>query len=267
MVKPKVCRLWAFTIGMEYLDQLRRTISISHPPQRIISLVPSQTELLVDLGLEDRIVGVTKFCIHPKDVRKQKTIVGGTKNYRMEVIESLQPDLVLGNKEENEQSGIEELMGEYPVWLSDIYTLEDSLEMIGSLGEMLVAQTKAKEIILKLKSDFASALPKRGSAVYLIWNDPIMVIGSNTFINDMLNRAGFENLIQKPRYPQLIEKELMLLNPEYLLLSSEPFPFKEKHIQYFQSLLPKAKIRLVDGEMFSWYGSRLLKARSYFESL
>jgi ABC-type Fe3+-hydroxamate transport system substrate-binding protein len=252
---------------MEYLDQLKRTISISPPPQRIISLVPSQTELLVDLGLEDRIVGVTKFCIHPKDLRKRKTIVGGTKNYRMEVIESLQPDLVIGNKEENEQSGIEELMGKYPVWLSDIYTLEDSLEMIGSLGEMLVAKTKAKEIILKLKSDFASALPKRGSAIYLIWNDPIMVAGRDTFINDMLSKAGFENLIQNSRYPQLIDKELIALNPEYLLLSSEPFPFKEKHIQYFKSLLPNTEIRLVDGEMFSWYGSRLLKARSFFESL
>src|SRR5690606_36101517 len=116
-----------FAFSMEYIDQLKRSISISHPPQRIISLVPSQTELLVDLGLEEKIVGVTKFCIHPKDLRKRKSIVGGTKNYRMEVIESLKPDLIIGNKEENDQSGIEDLMRKYPVWMSDIYTVEDNL--------------------------------------------------------------------------------------------------------------------------------------------
>ena len=252
---------------MEYIDQLKRSIFISAPPQRIISLVPSQTELLVDLGLEDSIVGLTKFCMHPKGLRKRKAIVGGTKNYRMDVIESLKPDLIIGNKEENEQSGIEELMEKYPVWMSDIYSVEDSLEMIGSLAELLGAKSKAEEIILKLKSDFATSLPKKGSAVYLIWKDPIMVVGSNTFINEMIKFAGFDNLIQAARYPQLPMEELIKLNPEHLLLSSEPFPFKESHIQDFRSFLPKAKINLVDGEIFSWYGSRLLQAKSYCASI
>ena len=252
---------------MEYLDQLKRRISLVNPPQRIISLVPSQTELLVDLGLEERIVGVTKFCVHPKGLRKRKAIVGGTKNYRKDVIDSLQPDLIIGNKEENEQSGIEELMDMYPVWMSDIYTLEDSFDMIGHLGKMLGAEEKADEIGRKLTIDFASPLPKKGTAVYLIWNDPIMVAGTDTFINEMLNFAGFGNLIQASRYPQLTREELTDFNPEYLLLSSEPFPFKETHIQNFQSLLPMAKIRLVDGEIFSWYGSRLQQAKVYCESL
>ena len=92
---------------MNFTDQLNRNIFIPNPPKRIISLVPSQTELLVDLGLEDRIVGVTKFCVHPRDLREKKTIVGGTKNYRFEVIDSLQPDLIIGNKEENDKEGIE----------------------------------------------------------------------------------------------------------------------------------------------------------------
>lgn len=252
---------------MEYTDQLKRNVIISSPPKRIISLVPSQTELLVDLGLEDRIVGVTKFCVHPKGLVKRKTIIGGTKNYRMELIDSLQPDLIIGNKEENVQSGIEELMEKYPVWVSDIYTLEGSLEMIGCLGQMLGATTQAEEIIKQLKLDFALPLPKKGSAIYLIWKDPIMVAGVDTYINEMLGFAGFENLIQTSRYPQFSIEELVDLNPEHLLLSSEPFPFKEAHVKFFHSLLPKAKIKLVDGEMFSWYGSRLLKARSYFERL
>ncbi|WP_339708236.1 helical backbone metal receptor [Algoriphagus aquimarinus] len=252
---------------MEYLDQLKRSITITNPPQRIISLVPSQTELLIDLGLEERIVGVTKFCVHPKGLRKRKTIVGGTKNYRMEVIESLKPDLIIGNKEENEQSGIEELMEKYPVWMSDIYTLEDSLDMIGSFGEMQGVEEKAEEMIKQLNSDFALPLAKKGTAIYLIWKDPIMVAGRNTFIDEMMDFAGFDNLIQTSRYPQLTSEELVKLNPEHLLLSSEPFPFKDIHIQYFQSILPKAKVRLVDGEIFSWYGSRLLSVKGYCENL
>lgn len=185
----------------------------------------------------------------------------------MDVIESLQPDLIIGNKEENEQSGIEELMRIYPVWMSDIYTLENSFDMIGRLGKMLGVEENAEEINKQLIIDFASPLPLKGTAVYLIWNDPIMVAGTDTFINRMLNFAGFENLIQTARYPQLTREELTDCNPEYLLLSSEPFPFKQSHIQKFQSFLPMAKIRLVDGEIFSWYGSRLQKAKLYCESL
>lgn len=259
--------LSTFTLEMEYIDQLKRSISIKNPPQRIISLVPSQTELLVDLGLEERIVGVTKFCVHPKGLKKRKTIVGGTKKYRYDVIESLKPDLIIGNKEENEQSGVEKLMEMYPVWMSDIYSLEDSLEVIGDFGEMLRVKSKAEEIIKQLKSDFSKPLPKKGTSIYMIWKDPVMVAGSDSFINEMLGFAGFENLIQTPRYPQVSEEELIDLNPVHLLLSSEPFPFKETHVQYYESLLPKAKITLVDGKIFSWYGSRLLKARAYFESL
>ncbi|WP_057939712.1 ABC transporter substrate-binding protein [Algoriphagus resistens] len=251
---------------MEYVDQLRRRISIVNPPQRIISLVPSQTELLVDLGLEKNIVGVTKFCVHPKGLKERKVIVGGTKNYRYDVIESLRPDLIIGNKEENEKSGIENLMEKYPVWMSDIYNLEDSFEMILRLGELLRVKDKAVEIIRQLRLDFASPLQKKGTAVYLIWNDPIMAVGPNTFINKMLDFAGFENLTVSSRYPQLSKEELIDLSPNYLLLSSEPFPFKEKHVHYFQSLLADTEVRLVDGEMYSWYGSRLLKAKSYFNT-
>ncbi|UZD24697.1 helical backbone metal receptor [Algoriphagus halophytocola] len=252
---------------MHFTDQLKRSVSLPTPPQRIISLVPSQTELLVDLGLEERIVGVTKFCVHPEGLRKAKTIVGGTKNYRMDVIDSLKPDLIIGNKEENEQAGMEELMGKYPVWMSDIYNLQDSLEMIACFGQMLGAETKAEKIAGQLRIDFTKPLPRKGTAIYLIWKDPIMVAGRDTFINEMLGFAGFENLISTSRYPQLSEKEMAELNPEYLLLSSEPFPFKDIHMDYFHSLLPRARIRLVDGEIFSWYGSRLLRANTYFQNL
>ena len=252
---------------MHFTDQLNRTLSLPNPPRRIISLVPSQTELLVDLGLEDRIIGITKFCIHPPYLRKSKTIVGGTKNYRMEVIDSLQPDLILGNKEENEQKGIEMLSRKYPVWMSDIFTLKDALDMIGQVGEITETKEKAQEIIQRIENSFADRIYVKGTCVYLIWNNPIMVAGKNTFIDDMLNRAGFENLVQKGRYPELVLDEVQELNPDYVLLSSEPFPFKEEHLNEFRKALPHSKILLVDGELFSWYGSRLIKSAAYFKNL
>ena len=117
-----------------FIDHLGKQISISFPPKRIISLVPSQTELLADLGLEDRIVGITKFCIHPEPWQKTKTIVGGTKKFRFDVIDSLKPDLIIGNKEENYQGGIEQLKSQYPVWMSDIVTLKDAFAMIREIN-------------------------------------------------------------------------------------------------------------------------------------
>jgi ABC-type Fe3+-hydroxamate transport system substrate-binding protein len=252
---------------MLFEDQLKRTVSIPSPPQRIVSLVPSQTELLVDLGLEDRIVGVTKFCVHPASLRKTKTIVGGTKNYRFDIIDSLNPDLIIGNKEENDQSGIEKLEARFPVWMSDIATIYDCFEMIQSLGEILQVRDKADKIVQDLKKDFANPSPTKGTAVYLIWNDPIMVAGSNTFINEMLPLAGFENKVLDMRYPEVALAELKALSPQYVLLSSEPFPFKKEHIDYFKSQLPTSKVKIVNGEYFSWYGTRLLNAKTYFGSL
>ncbi len=252
---------------MHFTDQLQRSIFLPDPPRRIISLVPSQTELLVYLGLEEKIVGVTKFCIHPDFLRKKKAIVGGTKNYRYEVIDSLRPDLIIGNKEENEQTGIERLAEKYPVWMSDIINLEDSLRMISDLGLLTGTEVKAASLIEELKESLQKPAPKRGTCLYLIWENPYLVAGKNTFIDSMLAHAGFENLMRLDRYPQIDEKKLIELSPDFLLLSSEPFPFKEKHEQAFQKLLPKTQTLRVDGELFSWYGSRLLQSALYFRRL
>jgi len=251
---------------MLFTDQLNRKITISSPPRRVVSLVPSQTELLVDLGLEERLVGVTKFCIHPSHLRKSKVIVGGTKNYRFEQIVQLKPDLIIGNKEENDQSGIETLAQKYPVWLSDISSLEENNQMILELGKIFQASENAESIVEEINSSFEKPMERKGSAVYLIWNKPLMAAGQSTFIDSMLRIAGFTNGTQGYRYPELTEKELKSISPNHLLLSSEPFPFKRKHIDYFQSFLPNTNIKLVDGEMFSWYGSRLLKSADYFRS-
>lgn len=252
---------------MIFFDQLHRSIFIPDIPKRIISLVPSQTELLVDLGLVDHIVGITKFCVHPEFLLKEKAVVGGTKNYRLEVIADLKPDLIIGNKEENDQSGIELLMNNFPVWMSDIYSLKDSLDMILRLGEIFQVEKRAKSISEQIQGDFLEKGLFKGTAVYLIWNKPMMAVGTNTFINEMLPYAGFENLITETRYPQITAEDLQQLDPNYLLLSSEPFPFKPKHLKEFENFLPKAKVVLVNGELFSWYGSRLLSAKEYFSTI
>ena len=253
-----------------FTDQLQNAIFLAEKPKRIISLVPSQTELLFDLGLENEVVGVTKFCIHPKEKVKAKTKIGGTKNFNFEVIDELQPDLIIGNKEENYQEGIEKLAEKYPVWMSDIFTLEDSLDMIRKVGELTGKADNATEIAAKTAEAFA-ALPqpeKKIPAAYFIWKNPYMAAGSNTFIDDMLQRCGFENIFaQDERYPEISIEMLQKSRPEVILLSSEPFPFQERHFPEFQEILPDANVMIVDGEMFSWYGSRLLKAPAYFKEL
>ena len=256
-----------------HTDQMGRLVSLSDKPMRIVSLVPSQTELLYDLGLGDRVVGITKFCIHPADWFKTKTRVGGTKNINFNTIAKLQPDLIIGNKEENDRESIEQLMQQYPVWMSDIKTLDDAKDMIVAISRITQTEDKAEEIITTVDEGFSSLTPlyPTRSVLYLIWNNPYMAAGSDTFINHLLERCGFyipgilsENDI---RYPELSEDQIFHLNPEYILLSSEPFPFKEKHIKALQAILPKAKIMLVDGEMFSWYGSRLIHTGPYLQNL
>lgn len=260
-----------------FTDQLDRTLEISSVPNRIISLVPSQTELLYDLGLRDEVIGITKFCLHPEEWFHGKTRVGGTKTYDFEKIKALAPDLIIGNKEENEREQIEQLMERYPVWMSDIYTLADALEMIVNLGALLNRKQEAEALKIKIEKafdvfgDFVRQTPLNNMKVaYFIWRQPYMVAGSHTFIDHMLLRCGFKNVFSSDsftRYPELSPGQLKEAAPDIILLSSEPYPFKEKHVAEFQSICKNAKIITVDGELFSWYGSRLLHAPAYFTKL
>ncbi len=248
---------------------LGREVEIPLQPQRIVSLVPSQTELLFDLGLEDQIVGVTKYCIHPADKTKQKAKVGGTKKFRFNNIDQLQPDLIIGNKEENYQEGISKLEGRYPVWMSDVSSLADAYSMISNIGVIVGKSEEANQIITHINEKFKvfKTPEKKSSALYFIWRSPYMAVGNDTFIHHMMGRCGFENALKKPRYPELRPETIEILNPEYIFLASEPYPFKERNIQEFRDICPDAKIILVNGELFSWYGSRLQYAPEYFRKL
>jgi ABC-type Fe3+-hydroxamate transport system substrate-binding protein len=243
--------------------------------QRIISLVPSQSELLYDLGLADSIVGITKFCVHPAAKVKGTVKIGGTKNFNFDRIEALKPDLILGNKEENYQAGIERLAEKYKVWISDIVTLEDALEMIHIVGELTHTTQKAEILVQAIQHQFGilkdlTIQPFSNSitVVYFIWREPYMVAASGTFIDEMLKKCGFENVFSDlSRYPQISAEQLQVSNPQVILLSSEPYPFKAKHMAELQTICPDSLIRLVDGELFSWYGSRLLRSVDYFKEL
>jgi ABC-type Fe3+-hydroxamate transport system substrate-binding protein len=249
------------------VDQMGNSVMVSVPPKRIISLVPSQTELLADLGLVDEVVGITKFCVHPQ-TWKQKPHVGGTKLFNYGHIDQLAPDLIIGNKEENYREGIEELQKKYPVWMSDIETLSDATEMIRSIGVLTDRSLRAQEIANGIEERFTHVKQVSSmKTLYLIWKKPWMAAGKNTFIDCMLSRLGLINAVERSRYPELGEQEIKQIDPDLILLSSEPYPFKEHHSKELKALCPNAKIVLVDGEMFSWYGSRLLKAPAYFETL
>ncbi len=255
-------------------------------PKRIISLVPSQTELLYDLGLTEEVVGITKFCVHPEEWFRSKTRIGGTKKIDIEKIRALQPDLIIGNKEENEKEQIEMLMQEFPVWMSDIYTLKDSFDMIMRIGTITGKAQEAAILKLMIESEFRNLIAfvsnqksnisqhtshsSSLSVAYFIWKGPYMVAGSNTFIDDMLQLCGMKNVFSGTdfmRYPEISMETLKNADPQLILLSSEPYPFKEKHIIDLKGICPDATVRLVDGEMFSWYGSRLLEAPVYFRNL
>jgi ABC-type Fe3+-hydroxamate transport system substrate-binding protein len=250
-------------------DQMQRTVQVPAHPVRIVSLVPSQTELLFHLGLHERVVGVTRFCVHPAEALRTKPSVGGTKKFDFEQIHALRPDLILGNKEENYREGIEALSRHYPVWMSDIEDLPQALAMIRFVGELANTTVAANQLVNQIEDAWRPAPFFAGQrALYLIWRKPWMAAARHTFIDALMTTAGLQNAAaDRTRYPALTAQDIERYQPEVVLLSSEPFPFRDRHVAEVQALLPGARVLLVDGEMFSWYGSRLLYTPGYFRQL
>lgn len=243
---------------MKFIDQTGYELRLSANPTRIISVVPSQTELLFDLGLDKEVVGITKFCLHPEAWFRSKERVGGTKKLDIGKIRALKPDLVIANKEENTREDIEDIRSFCPVWTSDIADIEDALEMIGRVAELVGRQVEGLELQEEISSTFKN-IPSFGlKAAYLIWKDPYMAAGGLTYISSMMQACGLTNVfMDRTRYPKISIRDLHAAQPDLLLLSSEPYPFKLNDLQELHQVLQNVKIVLVDGEMFSWYGSRM----------
>lgn len=250
-------------------DQTGNEVYLNKIAKRIISLVPSQTELLYTLGLDSEVIGITKFCVHPKEWFHNKKRVGGTKNIHIDEITLLQPDLIIANKEENVRSQIESLKKIAPVYVSDVDNLDSALQMMYDVGRMTGKETKAAELIAAIQYNFSKLIPAENvNTAYFIWNDPYMTVGGDTFISDMLNRCGFINIFRNQnRYPEITLDDIKEKDCQLILLSSEPYPFKQEHLKAMEKQLPNLTVLLADGEMFSWYGSRLLLATDYFKKL
>ncbi|OCK51666.1 cobalamin-binding protein [Chryseobacterium sp. CBo1] len=235
---------------------------------RVVSLVPSITEALFDLGLtENEIVGRTKFCIHPSEKVKKIEIIGGTKNLNLEKIKRLKPDLILANKEENVKEQVEDLMNNFKVVVSNTETIEDNYYLLKNLGLLFNKEEKAQAFNLKIYEIFnQTQINSTVKVAYLIWNKPYMTVGSDTFIHHVLSEIGFENIFKnQTRYPEITAEDLA--EADAIMLSSEPFPFREKHIAELKAIYPDKKIIIVDGEAFSWYGTHIAKCENYFKEL
>jgi iron complex transport system substrate-binding protein len=257
------------------IDQLGTQHVFETTPKRIVSLVPSQTELLFDLGLEDSVIGITKFCVHPFHFKSIKKVVGGTKKVHFEKIRLLQPDIIIANKEENTPEIVAELSKICPVWVTDIVTLQDNETMITDFGTLFNTRTEAQKWVDKINyavrdfKQFTKDIPFKKVA-YFIWANPYMVAGNRTFINEMLRLNNFQNIYEdkEGRYPEVELKKIRFEgDPDLVLLSSEPFPFADEHAFELGRFTHHAKTVFVDGEYFSWYGSRLVKAIAYFKKM
>lgn len=254
----------------EVTDGMGRKVVFPNPPKRIVSLCPSITETLYALGLEERIVGRTRYCIHPTEQVEGAILVGGTKEVNLETIQALEPDLIVTDKEETPREIAEALMEHYNVFLFDVQTYENALQMIETLGGITGSEEKSLELVHSIEREFAilpMGQPKK--VVYFIWRKPYMAAGRNTFIDAILTKGGFVNLMaeREQRYPEITLEEIQQLEPDYIFLSSEPFPFADQHKEELQKLLPTVKIELVDGEYFSWYGARMEEAGRYLQQL
>jgi ABC-type Fe3+-hydroxamate transport system substrate-binding protein len=249
-----------------FVDQMNRRVTVAERPKRIVSLVPSITELLRYFSLDREVVGITKFCVHPDNWFRSKNRVGGTKNLKLTSIRELNPDLIIGNKEENTESDIDSLAKDLPVWMTDVNNFDDALDMIKGLGTVLRQEAASNRLIDTLNKSYENMgdIGKGKKVIYLIWDEPTYIAGTSTYIGSIIEKLGFVNECQIERYPSI--EEVQPAEPDYVFLSSEPFPFKSKHIEKYEKHFPNSKVILVDGEMFSWYGSRMFLASDYFKN-
>jgi ABC-type Fe3+-hydroxamate transport system substrate-binding protein len=248
-------------------------VELARPPRRIVSLVPSTTELLCALGLQDALVGVTVYCVEPRDVVREKTRIGGEKNPDLEKIRALDPDLVVANVEENRREDIDHLRAwSIPVWVAYPRTVAEGIGFIGELGELTGAEARARALLRELtplheRALSASARRPPVAVFYPIWRGPYMTVNGNTYIHDMLRVCGGRNIFadREERYPTVTLDEVAVLRPEVILLPDEPFRFRRAHVADFEAYpdvpaVRDGRIHLVDGKPFSWHGPRIAEA-------
>jgi len=253
------------------IDGRGHEIRLDRRPERIVSLVPSTTETLHHLGCEDRVVGVTRFCVHPQPWVRSLPLVGGTKDVDIQRVRALKPDLVLGNCEENTREIFAALEPEFPVYASFPKTVDQAIDDLGSIGRLLQVEKQAEDWRVKIQEQQRELRSIRQrlepfSYAYLIWRDPWMSVSNDTFIASMLAEAGGTNALgsRSHRFPTLTNSDLMECGADLFLLSSEPFPFRPRHREEIAALgISESRVRFVNGEFCSWHGVRMRSAMAY----
>jgi ABC-type Fe3+-hydroxamate transport system substrate-binding protein len=251
-------------------DAFGKSFEMAEPARRIISLIPSITEIFFTLGVEDRVVGVTKFCTEPPEGVAGKPKVGGQKNPRVDAIIDLKPDLVVANVEENRKEHVEALQAAgLNVFVTYPRTVREGIRLIRDLGVLTDASaqsealaTRCGDALAEVEQATVDRAPVR--AFCPIWRNPYMTINHDTFIHDMLRVCGGENIFHDypQRYPKVTLTEMAARKPEVILLPDEPFPFGEKHLPDFDPLrevpaVRAGRLHLLDGKILCWYGPRI----------
>lgn len=256
---------------VERMDACDRVVRLPQQPQRIVCLCPSLTETLWALGLAEQLVGRTRYCIHPQPQIESVASVGGTKQVGFDALHAVQPDLIIAEKEENRREDVEAMSQHWPVYVCDIQNLQQAHAAIAQLGDVCARADQAATLNQRIEQAWQRLpiLQPPRRVLYLIWRKPWMAAGRDTYIDAVLNRLGMVNVAAtlEGRYPQIETKQLAELGADLCLLSSEPFPFGRQHEEELAPLMPGTQMRCVDGEMFSWYGVRMLPAADHLAAL
>ncbi len=249
------------------IDQTGFQLSFNKPPQKIISLVPSISETFAHVGLQKSLVGITKFCIHPHELYTGVKKIGGTKNPKVHQMKLLQPDFIIANKEENKEEDITILREMTQVYVSDISTINHLIAFFNDM-EAIFQNGNFACLIPHLEKIASFEETMKLNVCYLIWKNPWMTVGNDTFIHFMLHKFGFNNIFKnQTRYPIVSLDDIRALKPDVVFLSSEPYPFKKSELQHISQILPECKVVFINGEMCSWYGTRLFQATHYLRGL
>jgi ABC-type Fe3+-hydroxamate transport system substrate-binding protein len=256
-----------------HVDASGVAVELPRPPRRIVSLIPSTTEILCALGLGDALVGVTVYCVEPRDVVRGKTRIGGEKDPDLARIRALKPDLVVANVEENRREDIDQLRAwSIPVWVTYPRTVVEGIRLIGELGEVTGAGARAREMLRELEPLYARVERATGNrpavaVFYPIWRGPYMTVNGDTYIHDMLRVCGGRNIFadRPERYPTVTLDDVAARRPAVILLPDEPFRFRRAHLADFAAYaevpaVRDGRIHLVDGKPFSWHGPRIAEA-------
>jgi ABC-type Fe3+-hydroxamate transport system substrate-binding protein len=265
---------------MALTDASGQALALSGEPRRIVSLVPSITETLFHLGLADAIVGVTAYCVEPREGVAGKTRVGGQKNPKLEVIRGLSPDLVIANVEENLEADVAWLRAAgIAVWVTYPRTVVEGIQMVRELGELTDTRDQSEPLAAELEGRLAQVRAHLAGrepvdVFYPIWRNPYMTVNADTYIHDMLAVCGGCNVFGDghPRYPTITLEEMAARRPAVIVLPDEPFRFRRSHVDDFTRYaevpaVRDGRIHLMDGRLFCWYGPRIAEALERLPSL